>query len=46
MADLPSKEKARKILRDGQIGGKPLTDAQRGLFGVIARGGTPTRRKK
>ena len=29
-------DKARQILREGQIGGKPLTEAQRGLFGAAA----------
>ena len=29
-------EKARQILRDGEVHGKPLTEAQRGFFGAIA----------
>ena len=39
---LPSEEtemspaKAKKILRDGEVHGKPLTDDQRGFFGAIA----------
>ena len=33
-----SKSKAREILRDGTAHGKPLTEAQRGLFGIIAAG--------
>ncbi len=36
-----SQSKAKKILRDGEIRGKPLTDPQEGLFGLIAGGGTP-----
>lgn len=40
-----SKEKAKKILREGQVRGKPLTEQQKGLFGLIAGGGTPTRLK-
>jgi hypothetical protein len=31
-----SPTKARKILKDGEIGGKPLTKKQRGLFGAAA----------
>lgn len=31
-----SPEKAKKILRDGKIRNKPLSDAQRGMFGAIA----------
>ena len=41
---LPShtrKEKAKKILRHGQVRGKPLTKKQKGLFGVIASGKKP-----
>jgi len=38
--EMPSKdidpEKARKILKDGEIGGKPLTEAQKGMFGAAA----------
>lgn len=30
--------KARKILRDGKVRGKPLTDKQRGFFGARASG--------
>src|SRR3972149_1118698 len=33
-----TQEKARKILRDGTIRGKPLTKQQRGLFGAVASG--------
>ena len=38
-----SKAKARKILRDGEINGKPLTPKQEGFFGAIV-GGTPLMR--
>lgn len=41
-----SKAKAKEILRDGEIGGKPLTEAQKGFFGVIASGKKPTRAKR
>lgn len=38
-----SKEKAKEILRHGEVRGHRLTKAQRGLFGVIASGKKPTR---
>ncbi len=46
--NIPSPFKARKILSDGEIDGKPLTEKQKGFFGLIAGGGTPTKlnRKK
>jgi hypothetical protein len=40
-----SKEKAKKILRDGEISGKLLTKAQKGFFGARA-GGAPVKRKR
>lgn len=40
---LPSPQKARKILRDDSVKGNPLSDKQKGLFGVIASGKRPTR---
>mgnify|MGYP001571938701 CR=1 FL=1 len=40
-----TKAKAKEILRDGTIRGKPLTKPQRGYFGARA-GGSPTRKKK
>jgi hypothetical protein len=45
---LPSKAKAGKMLRDNSAHGKPLTEKQKGLFGLIAGGETPRfpRRKK
>lgn len=39
-----SKTKAKKILKDGKIGGKPLTKRQRGFFGARA-GGVKRKRK-
>jgi len=40
-----SKTKAKKILHDKEIKGKPLTKKQRGFFGAKA-GGKPMRKKK
>ena len=40
---LPSQEKAQKILHDKEVRGHPLTKKQRGLFGVLASGGAPTK---
>jgi len=45
MPDGMSKEKAKQILREGEIGGKAITEKQEGLFGLIAGGGKPTRLK-
>lgn len=40
-----SREKAKKILKDGKVHGKPLTKKQRGLMGAKAAGkSTKTRR--
>lgn len=39
-----TREKAKKILKDGEVKGKPLTEKQRKLFGAIAGG--QKRRKK
>ncbi len=33
-----TKEKAKKILREGRIRGKPLTKKQKGFFGARAGG--------
>lgn len=41
-----TKAKAKKILEDGEVGGRPLTARQKRFFGLIAGGGTPTRLKK
>lgn len=35
---LPSKEKAKEILKDGSVRGQPISPKQRGLFGLIASG--------
>lgn len=40
-----TREKAKKILRDGTVHGRPLTKNQKGLFGAIAGGKKPTRKK-
>lgn len=40
-----TKRKARKILRDGEVHGKPLTKKQKGFFGARA-GGAPVKRKR
>ena len=39
-----SKAKARRILQDGSVRGKPLTKPQRGYFGARA-GGAPAKKK-
>lgn len=39
MASKPTPAKARKILKDGKVKGKPLTPAQKRFFGHIAGGG-------
>jgi hypothetical protein len=36
-----STTKAKEILRDGTVHGKPLTSKQKGFMGIIAGGGTP-----
>jgi hypothetical protein len=38
---LPSANKAKEILKDGTVRGKPITPKQRGLMGVIASGRKP-----
>ena len=42
---LPSKAKAKEMMRHGEVRGHMLTGKQRGLMGMIAGGGTPTRMK-
>ena len=39
MADL-TRKKAKKILKEGEIGGRKLTSKQRGFFGARAGGAT------
>lgn len=46
MAKKLSARKAKTILSDGEIGGKPLTDKQIALFRFIAGGGKPTRLRR
>ncbi len=41
-----SRAKAKKILREGVARGRKLSPKQKGLFGLIAGGGTPTRLRK
>ena len=41
-----SQQKAKTILRHGEVRGKSLTKKQEGLFGVIASGKKPTRVRK
>ncbi len=40
-----SKHKAKEMLHHGEVHGEPLTEKQRGLFGLIASGKKPTRLK-
>ena len=43
---LPTQDKAKKMMDDGTVRGKPITTKQRGLFGIIMAGKTPTKVKK
>lgn len=43
MAKKLTVSKAKTILEEGEIGGKPLTARQKRFFGLIAGGGKPTR---
>ena len=43
---LPTQAKAKEILTDGTVRGKPITSKQRGLFGIIMAGKKPTKVKK
>ena len=45
MAGKVTQKKAKEILRDGEVGGKPLTKKQKGFFGARA-GGAPDKSKK
>lgn len=45
MARILTPRKARKILRDKEVHGKPLTRKQKGFFGARA-GGAPVRRTR
>jgi hypothetical protein len=41
----PSKAKAKEMLKHGEVRGHALTKPQKGLFGLIAGGGKPTRKR-
>lgn len=41
-----SKRKAREILHHGSVHGKQLSRKQRGLFGAIASGAPPKKRRR
>ena len=43
---LPTQGKAKKILDDGTVRGKPITKPQRGLMAIIATGQVPKKVKK
>ncbi len=43
---LPTKDKAKEIMHDGSVRGKPITTKQRGLMAIIATGVVPKRVKK
>ncbi len=43
---LPSQDKAKQMMDDGTVRGKPITTKQRGLFGIIMAGKAPTKVKK
>ena len=43
---LPTKAKAREIMRHGEVRGHPLSEKQKGMMGMIAGGGTPTRMRR
>lgn len=40
-----SQEKAELMMHEGTIKGHPMTSKQRGMFGMIAGGKTPTKLK-
>lgn len=42
----PSAEKARKMMKEGMVRGHPLSKKQKGLFGLVAGGGEPSKLKK
>lgn len=39
--NMPTREKAKKMLHEGVANGRPLSAKQRGLFGIIASGKKP-----
>lgn len=46
MAKRLTKKKAKMMLHEGMAMGRPLTKAQKGLFGLIASGKKPRKVKK
>ena len=46
MAKRMTRKKAKRVLRHGEVRGHKLTPKQKGLFGLIAGGGKPTRVKQ
>ena len=46
MATTISAVKAKKILKDGTIRGRPITSKQKKFFGLIAGGGKSSKLKK
>ncbi len=42
---LPTQGKAKEIMHDGAVRGKPITAKQRGLFGIIVAGRAPKKGK-
>ena len=40
-----SRAKAKLMLKEGSAQGHPLTENQKGFFGLIAGGGRPSRKK-
>lgn len=44
--ELPTKAKAGEMLAHGEVGGKPLTGPQKGLFGMIRGGMTPMKMRR
>ncbi len=43
---LPTQGKAKQMMDDGAVRGKPITTKQRGLMAIIATGVTPKKVKK
>jgi hypothetical protein len=45
MAKKLTARKAKKILKEGKVHGKPLTERQRRFFGAVAGGQKPGKKK-
>ena len=43
---LPSKAKAKEMMRHGEVRGHMMTEKQRGLMGMIAGGKTPYKSRR